>query len=601
MAGSSLRSLCLLFLSLGVCLAGITVKVSPEVDVILGETARLPCNYTISDSSVQPVVTWFIDSAGSRKRVAYRSPTDSGFDKTGPFKDRATMEADMTLVISKVNVGDEMSFFCQVRGGAVGVEEDETKLRVFLSPEKPVISHNTHSITAGQDQSSQVGTCTSRNGHPQPRIIWFKDSKPLPEVTDSKEKTYMVPRVVKESSGLFTVASELYMQLTKEDAKSVFHCTVEYAIPNGQITKESSDNFNLTVYYPAENMFFTLLNQGPIKEGDRVQMKCETDGNPQPEFEFYKGDVKLGQIGTGLWTLENVTRDNAGIYKCYVLDFETFVELTKLLTFKVHHLDPVSIVPAGPLILKGGDALDLQCQTKSPDPFTLVWMKGGKQLSQTGGLSLQSVTLADAGEYVCVASVPSVPGLEKQANIIVRVEGKPEIDVPVKVEVKKKGDPVTLRCSALGYPDPQFNWKPSGKESVTVEGQKTISTITLPATDAVITDGVTCEATNKFGTDTKKFEVAESANTADRRNSAGSGSPVFAKVAEPQQAGSSIVVIAVVVSVLLLLFIVAFLYFLSKKNKMPCGKKDNAPGNGQDKHETKPFTEKDVEEAKSSN
>lgn len=25
------------------------------------------------------------------------------------------------------------------------------------------------------------------NGHPQPRIIWFKDDQPLPEVKDRKE------------------------------------------------------------------------------------------------------------------------------------------------------------------------------------------------------------------------------------------------------------------------------------------------------------------------------------------------------------------------------------------------------------------------------
>lgn len=33
----------------------------------------------------------------------------------------------------------------------------------------------------------QIGTCVSMNGHPQPRIIWFKDDQPLPEVKDKKE------------------------------------------------------------------------------------------------------------------------------------------------------------------------------------------------------------------------------------------------------------------------------------------------------------------------------------------------------------------------------------------------------------------------------
>lgn len=43
---------------------------------------------------------------------------------------------------------------------------------------------------------------------------------------------------------------------------------------------------------PSETATFTLLNTDPVKEGDVVTMKCETDGNPQPEFDFSK-DVRL--------------------------------------------------------------------------------------------------------------------------------------------------------------------------------------------------------------------------------------------------------------------------------------------------------------------
>lgn len=43
---------------------------------------------------------------------------------------------------------------------------------------------------------------------------------------------------------------------------------------------------------PSEKATFSLLNTDPVKEGDDVTMKCETDGNPQPEFEFTK-NVRL--------------------------------------------------------------------------------------------------------------------------------------------------------------------------------------------------------------------------------------------------------------------------------------------------------------------
>lgn len=186
----------------------------------------------------------------------------------------------------------------------------------------------------------QIGTCVTMNGHPQPRIIWFKDNQPLPEVKDRRESmvlcvkcnirhdaqgrsygegkfmpdpahifldhwlkkciikksqkmrgriqfkyiftkknncllfwvgpdcvtltlnhilswfltrsshlvgTYMIPSVVKEASGLFTIKSTLYMQPTKADKDSVFRCTVEYIMPGDQIKQNKSDTINLNL------------------------------------------------------------------------------------------------------------------------------------------------------------------------------------------------------------------------------------------------------------------------------------------------------------------------------------------------------------------
>lgn len=95
-------------------------------------------------------------------------------------------------------------------------------------------------------------------------------------------------------------------------------------------------------------------------------MKCETDGNPQPQFEFTK-DVRADLVpsaqcyfvwavlsltlvlylffmqgrtlasGTGLFILRNVTRSDSGTYTCEAQDFDADnVELTKTLTITVH-------------------------------------------------------------------------------------------------------------------------------------------------------------------------------------------------------------------------------------------------------------------------
>lgn len=42
---------------------------------------------------------------------------------------------------------------------------------------------------------------------------------------------------------------------------------------------------------PSETIMFDLFNATTVKEGDTVTLKCETDGNPQPSFDFSK-DVR---------------------------------------------------------------------------------------------------------------------------------------------------------------------------------------------------------------------------------------------------------------------------------------------------------------------
>uniref|UniRef100_UPI0037E92497 basal cell adhesion molecule isoform X2 n=1 Tax=Semicossyphus pulcher TaxID=241346 RepID=UPI0037E92497 len=557
--------LCTLLLwAFQVCSGTVTVEVSPKVEVLKGETAKLPCTYKGSSSS-NTVVEWFIEEQGTRKRVAFRSQGGEGKSDEGtPLTGRVTIGEDFTLTISSVQPSDELVFYCQVTAGSAGVGDAATMLKVFFAPEKPELTRpSSQAISAGETTSSEIGTCVTMNGHPQPRIIWFKDDNPLPEVKDRKEKTYMIPSLVKEASGLYTIKSTLYMQPTKADKDSVFKCTVEYSMPGDNIKQKKSDTITINLNYPSEKATFSLLNTDPVKEGDTVTMKCETDGNPQPEFDFSKDGKDIIAQG-GLLMLKSVKRTDDGVYKCTATDFDNLdADLTGSITLTVNYIDPVSVIPAQPQVVMLGDKVEWQCKTKASSKHTLQWKKGSEVLSQDGMLSIQDVSYDKAGEYMCVGAVPSVPGLTAQASVNLTVKGKPMIENPTVGEVGKEGDMVTLKCSAYGSPAPQFTWKPSGKESVLVEGNKVVSTVTLEATAEVMKDGVTCEVSNEHGKDSKTLLVSVKRaidNSADR--------------ADKQQGGSSGVVIAVVVCVLLLLLLVALIYFLNKKSKLPCSKKD---------------------------
>uniref|UniRef100_I3KGW0 Basal cell adhesion molecule (Lutheran blood group) n=2 Tax=Oreochromis niloticus TaxID=8128 RepID=I3KGW0_ORENI len=533
----------------------VNVVVKPKVEVLKGQPATLPC--TVTPLTTGTVVEWYID-LGTRTRIAFRQGTEKKVDPGTPLTDRINIGEDFTLTISSVKPSDELNFTCQVSDPA-GSPDGTTSLKVFSEPEHPKLS-TSQAISVGTPSSSEVGTCETKNGHPLPRIVWFRDAKPLPEVKDKREKTYMVTKQVTETSGLITVMSSLYMQPTKEDKDSEFYCTVEYSMPGNKIETKDSNRIKINLNYPSGTIKFSLFNATvPVKEGDTVTMKCETDGNPQPLFEFTKNGADV-QGKDGLLILKSVKRSDAAQYKCTALDFEIDFVLEKTINLTVDYIDPVNVTPAESKVVMLGDKATWQCKTKASRVHTVQWKKGSEVLSQNGTLSIQNVSYQNAGEYVCVGAVPSVPGLMSQASVNLTVKGKPVIDPPAPVRVGKEGDKVTLMCVAYSLTSPDFTWKPSGGEqSIMVEGNKWVSTLTLKTTADIINNGVTCKVNNEHGTDSMAFPLS--------LEQVGSS-------AEAGQGGSSAVVIAVVVCVLLLLLLVGLLYCLSKNNKLSCSKKD---------------------------
>lgn len=197
-----------------------------------------------------------------------------------------------------------------------------------------------------------------------------------------------------ESSGLFTLRSVLQAQVSKEDKDAQFYCELSYRLPSGNHMKESKEvtvpvfcEYRLftmglspasicppgakaalglrTVPFacadPAERVWLEVEPEGMLKEGDRVEIRCLADGNPQPHFSIIKqvrGPLFWVEAGMQEWlevrsdhafvlpqnlntremeeertddngvlVLDPAQKEHSGRYECQGLDLETTTSL----------------------------------------------------------------------------------------------------------------------------------------------------------------------------------------------------------------------------------------------------------------------------------
>uniref|UniRef100_A0ABM5ETE6 Basal cell adhesion molecule n=1 Tax=Pogona vitticeps TaxID=103695 RepID=A0ABM5ETE6_9SAUR len=569
---------CLLLIAGPECQAGVQVSLPAVMEVRLGEEVPIPCTHNVSEGEDFHLVEWFItDRNGEQRRVAYNDQVQQGVDRGTEYKDRVTMDTNYSLVIKSVDVSDERTFSCQVTSSS-GTGTGATQLKVYDPPETPEVTHNSGTLSVTGEYASQIATCSSKNANPLPTISWYKDGHLLNASTELNRELYVVSRTVKEASGLLSLSSTLYLLPKKSDKDSAFHCKVTYTMPHGEVHTAETPPFHLTLHYYTENVDFALESSEVIKEGDDVQLRCKADGSPPPEYFFFKLPASGSQDPEtpreiesnlqGVLHLRQVTKADSGTYQCQALDFDSPPEviLEKEVTIYVHYLDPVIVNPSKKVTVNVSDSLTLSCSGSGSKAPVFSWRKGKEHMADGPDLTLSSVKYHMAGKYTCRASVPSIPGLQKEETVQVIVEGKPEMEKRhAKSPFHSMGETVKLTCMAFGHPEPEIRWSVAGQESVgQYYANRAVSELSVEVTPELVQSGVQCWAENSYGSDEQQFQFEIVSPTA-------SSTLAPAVEGEESQGGSTIAVIAVCVCVLLLLLIVGFFYFMQRRGQLPCG------------------------------
>ncbi|PNI65868.1 MCAM isoform 12 [Pan troglodytes] len=559
---------------------------APElVEVEVGSTALLKCGLSQSQGNLSHV-DWF--SVHKEKRtLIFRVRQGQGQSEPGEYEQRLSLQdRGATLALTQVTPQDERIFLCQ--GKRPRSQEYRIQLRVYKAPEEPNIQVNPLGIPVNSKEPEEVATCVGRNGYPIPQVIWYKNGRPLKE---EKNRVHIQSSQTVESSGLYTLQSILKAQLVKEDKDAQFYCELNYRLPSGNHMKESRE-VTVPVFYPTEKVWLEVEPVGMLKEGDRVEIRCLADGNPPPHFSISKQNPSTREAeeettnDNGVLVLEPARKEHSGRYECQGLDLDTMISLlSEPQELLVNYVSDVRVSPAAPEREEGG-SLTLTCEAESSQDLEFQWLREetGQVLERGPVLQLHDLKREAGGGYRCVASVPSIPGLNRTQLVNVAIFGPPWMAFKERKVRVKENMVLNLSCEASGHPRPTISWNVNGTASEQDQDpQRVLSTLNVLVTPELLETGVECTASNDLGKNTSVLflelvnlttltpdsntTTGLSTSTASPHTRANSTS-TERKLPEPESRG--VVIVAVIVCILVLAVLGAVLYFLYKKGKLPC-------------------------------
>ncbi|XP_067333626.1 cell surface glycoprotein MUC18-like [Channa argus] len=538
------------------------------VEVYLGDSAQILCQYNVTDGNNQPsdlFVQWFVrpDITGSWTLIFYGDDKEQEVLDNTDYSDRINVTLDhqeAQLTIQNVQLSDNRQFICHVQEKVFGFAVVTTDLRVFAPPDAPVIKGVMTGISVTNEMPSKVASCEVRNSFPEPNITWYKNSMPLMSSAGHAN-------VSRDPRGFFSVQSTLEYKAVREDEDAYFSCEVSFFVPGGVRTLESN-SVNITVYYPSTKVeMWRESPQGLVKEGDTVELRCHGDGNPPPSFIFHRKqdqDVDLESSGHVL-ILSPVSRNHSGIYQCRPLDSDEYADVKGEIQLPVHYLDPAVVVPKDSEVMLKGEDLTATCNALSSLKTHTVWYKDGKQVGTGNTLHLQDATYGTTGQYHCEVSAPSFPALHSSGSVHIIVRGGPQLvgeDQEVQLE-EAIGRMVNLSCEAEGSPLPSISWNIIGTQNWKEVVRKSNEYVAQSVVSVNVTSDIRalCNVSNDVGTEVKAFNIK--------------AIPSVTTPAPFTPAKGSGVIIVVIILCLLLLAISSVLYFLYRKGIIPPGRSGN--------------------------
>ncbi|XP_035881389.1 basement membrane-specific heparan sulfate proteoglycan core protein isoform X11 [Phyllostomus discolor] len=365
------------------------------------------------------------------------------------------------LRIPQVTPADSGEYVCHVSNGA---SSQETSLIITIQGSSsshvpsvsPPIRIESSSPTVVEGQTLDLNCVVA--GQPQAIITWYKREGDLPTRHQTHGSLLRLPHLSPADSGEYVCR---VVGATGPEQEASFTVTVppsagsSYRLSSPVI---SIDPPSSTVQQGQDASFKCLVHNGAAP----ISLEWKTRNQ---ELE---DNVHISPNGSVI-TIVGARPSNHGTYRCVASNVYGVAQ--SVVNLNVHGPPAVSVLPEGPVRVKVGKAITLECVGAGEPRSSARWTRLGTPASveqQVFGvvdshtlLQIPSAKPSDAGTYVCLAQ-NALGTAQKQVEVIVDtghvLPGAPQVQVEEVELTVEAGHTATLRCSATGSPTPTIHW-----------------------------------------------------------------------------------------------------------------------------------------------
>ncbi|TGZ48419.1 hypothetical protein DBV15_02782 [Temnothorax longispinosus] len=407
-------------------------KLQP-IHTLDGYTVQFECQV---EGTPRPQITWF------RQTAIIKPSTD--------FQMYYDEDNVATLIIKEVFPEDAGTFTC-VAKNAAGFASNTTELIV----EAPLSDHGSD-VTVKEGET--VVLSTQIVGNPSPKIIWYKDGKPIKGLQlkqDGHVNTLNLIQPQLADSGEYSVTA--INDMGKAETRATL--TVE-KVPSGA---------------PEPPLFTKRFQEIIVPEKSTFKLVAKVTGNPVPEVTWLRNNKPLDKSANIIESYdgENIELEiknansesglsDAGTYKCTVKNQMTSSNVI------VRATKPEFVKKLQDFEVKERDVAILEVEITS-QTADVTWQKDGELLTPSKGklefvkdgtvrkLFIRSASVHDEGEYTC-----ALPDQECTAEVTV-VELPPEIIIKMQDIIIARGEKATFDIE-LTKGDALVRWFKDGQE-----------------------------------------------------------------------------------------------------------------------------------------